>query len=140
LRYRAGAAPVRGARRRRLREIARPVRRCAVGRATATTLARARSLRHLSALLVGAGGSAAVRVGDQGAAGVGPCAGETRCARHQPRLHLLRVAGTGDVLCGRQLPVAWTIPEGFALGANPGTRVLADRLPRCWAGGSTRLP
>ena len=41
---------------------------------------------------------AAVRLGDQGPAGLRPGAGPARPARHQPRVHLLRPAGPGDLL------------------------------------------
>jgi phenylacetate-coenzyme A ligase PaaK-like adenylate-forming protein len=62
-------------------------------------------LRHLPALLDAAAGArgrmAAVRLRDQGTAGLRPGAGRAGRARHRSNLHLLRPAGAGDLLPGR---------------------------------------
>ncbi len=71
----------------------------------------ARSLRHLPALLEPqAGRLAAVRLRDQGDAGVRHGGGESRAARVEPAVHLLLPAGAVDLLQGRAVSTAGALP------------------------------
>ena len=70
-----------------------------------------RPLRHLPAVLdATAGRLAAVRLGDQGAAGVRHGRGPAGPARHRSCLHLLRPARAGDLLRGRAAAAARPLP------------------------------
>ena len=106
LRHRGVGPPLRGPRRGDVREGPRPVRRLALGPQRPDPDPRPRPRRDLPALLRRARRLAALGLGGQGAARLGPGRGAARPEGDRPPLHVLLRGDDADVLRGGQVAPA----------------------------------